>query len=138
MAPWHRRVGCSPTRSLACSVVKRLSRGHAPPSTLNVEGAYLEVAADATSSVGVIVAALLEQAADGSQWDTVVAMLVGTFVAVRAIGLGRHLLAALGLLAVLGQHAPEGLDFDGVTAGLTAVPGVADVHDLHPWILTSA
>lgn len=99
--------------------------------SLNVKGAYLEVVADAAGSVGVIVAALLVQATDDSVWDTVVALLIGAFVAVRAVGLGRQ------VLAVLGQHVPEGLDIDEVTAELMAVPGVADVHDLHAWMLTS-
>ena len=64
-------------------------------------------------------------------WDTVVAVAIGVFVAVRAVLLGRE------VLAVLGQHAPEGLDLDAVVRDLEAVAGVAEVHDLHAWTLTS-
>lgn len=99
--------------------------------SLNVKGAYLEVVADAAGSVGVIIAAVLVQATDDSVWDTLVAVLIGGFVAVRAVSLGRQ------VLAVLGQHVPEGLDIDQVASDLAAVPGVADVHDLHAWTLTS-
>ena len=99
--------------------------------SLNVKGAYLEVVADAAGSVGVIIAAVLVQVTDDSVWDTVVAVLIGVFVAVRAVSLGRQ------VLAVLGQHVPDGLDIDQVTRELAEVPGVADVHDLHAWTLTS-
>jgi cobalt-zinc-cadmium efflux system protein len=99
--------------------------------SLNVKGAYLEVVADTAGSVGVIVAGVLVSTTGRGVWDTVVALLIGGFVAVRAVGLGRQ------VLAVLGQHVPEGLDIEAVTAQLAGITGVADVHDLHAWTLTS-
>ena len=99
--------------------------------SLNVRGAYLEVVADAAGSVGVIVAGLLVVLTGDGWWDTVVALAIGIFVAVRAVGLGRQ------VLAVLGQHAPAGLDVDKVAADLAGIAGVDDVHDLHAWTLTS-
>ncbi len=72
-----------------------LLRGGAKES-LNVKGAYLEVVADTTGSVGVIVAGLLVSATGNGVWDTVIAVAIGVFVAVRAIGLGRQVLAVLG------------------------------------------
>ncbi|MEV4673562.1 hypothetical protein AB0K34_18095 [Actinomadura sp. NPDC049382] len=48
------------------------------------------------------------------------------------------LIAATGqVLAVLGHHAPEGLDVDAVAGELAAIGGVRNVHDLHLWTLTS-
>lgn len=99
--------------------------------SINVKGAYLEVVADTAGSVGVIAAGGLILLTGDGVWDTVVAFLIGAFVAVRAVMLGRE------VLAVLGQHVPAGLDIDAVTASLAAVPGVCDVHDLHVWTLTS-
>ena len=107
-----------------------LLRGGAGES-INVRGAYLEVVADAAGSVGVLLAGLLVGLTGQGQWDTVVAVAIGLFVAVRAVVLGRE------VLAVLGQHAPHGLDLDAVVRDLEAVAGVADVHDLHAWTLTS-
>jgi cobalt-zinc-cadmium efflux system protein len=107
-----------------------LLRGGASES-LNVRGAYLEVVADAAGSVGVIVAGALVAATGDALWDTVVALAIGAFVAVRAVVLGRQ------VLAVLAQHVPADLDVDEVTRDLTAVEGVCDVHDLHLWTLTS-
>ncbi len=107
-----------------------LLRGGAQDS-INVKGAYVEVMADAAGSVGVLVAGLLVGLTGNGQWDTVVAVAIGVFVAVRAVPLGRQ------VLAVLGQHAPEDVDLDAVVRDLESVPGVADVHDLHAWTLTS-
>lgn len=99
--------------------------------SINVKGAYLEVVADAAGSVGVIVAGLLVALTGAGAWDTVVAVAIGAFVAVRAVLLGRE------VLAVLGQHVPQDVDLDEVVRDLEAVPGVAEVHDLHAWTLTS-
>jgi cobalt-zinc-cadmium efflux system protein len=107
-----------------------LLRGGAQES-INVKGAYLEVMADAAGSVGVLLAGLLVGLTGAGQWDTAVAVAIGVFVAVRAVVLGRE------VLAVLGQHAPQGLDLDAVVRDLEAVAGVAEVHDLHAWTLTS-
>ncbi len=107
-----------------------LLRGGSQES-LNVKGAYFEVVADTAGSVGVMVAGGLILLTDNTVWDTVVAFLIGAFVAVRAVMLGRE------VLAVLGQHVPAGLDIDAVTGSLTAIEGVRDVHDLHAWTLTS-
>jgi cobalt-zinc-cadmium efflux system protein len=99
--------------------------------SINVKGAYLEVVADAAGSVGVIVAGVLVAVTGTGAWDTVVAVAIGAFVAVRAVLLGRE------VLAVLGQHVPQDVDLDAVVRDLEAVPGVAEVHDLHAWTLTS-
>lgn len=107
-----------------------LLRGGASDS-LNVKGAYLEVVADTAGSVGVLVAGWLVASTGQPFWDTAVAAAIGVFVAVRAIILGRQ------VLAVLGQHAPAGLEVAELDADLAAIDGVEDVHDLHAWTLTS-
>ncbi len=107
-----------------------LLRGGARES-INVRGAYLEVMADAAGSVGVLVAGALVALTGTGQWDTVVAVAIGVFVAARAVMLGRQ------VLAVLGQHAPADVDLEAVVVDLEQVAGVAEVHDLHAWTLTS-
>ena len=99
--------------------------------SLNVKGAYLEVMADALGSVGVLVAGVLVLTTGRSGWDAVLAVAIALFVAVRAAVLGRE------VLAVLGQHAPAGLDIEAVARDLEALDGVRDLHDLHVWTLTS-
>ena len=107
-----------------------LLRGGARES-INVKGAYVEVMADAAGSLGVLVAGLLVGLTGAGQWDTVVAVAIGVFVAIRALLLGRE------VLAVLGQHAPHDVDLAAVVRDLEEVAGVAEVHDLHAWTLTS-
>jgi len=107
-----------------------LLRGGASES-LAIKGAYFEVIADSLGSVGVMAAAVLVLTTGRGWWDTVVALAIALFVAVRAVMLGRE------VLAVLGQHAPAGVDPDAVAADLESMPGVVDVHDLHLWTLTS-
>jgi len=99
--------------------------------SINLRGAYLEVLGDAAGSVGVIVAAVLISITGNSIWDVVVALAIGLFVIIRAVGLARS------VLRVLGQHTPVGLDLAAMENDLLAVTGVAAVHDIHVWELTS-
>jgi cobalt-zinc-cadmium efflux system protein len=99
--------------------------------SLNVKGAYLEVLADAIGSVGVIAAGLLISWTRQPVWDTVIAVAIALFVAVRASMLGRE------VLTVLGQHAPADVEPEEILEALESVEGVSDVHDLHVWQLTS-
>ncbi|MET8054346.1 cation diffusion facilitator family transporter [Streptosporangium sp. NPDC005286] len=116
---------------LVINVIVLLLLRSGAAESLNVKGAYLEVVADTAGSVGVIAAGWLVAATGQPIWDTLVALAIGAFVAVRAISLGRQ------VLAVLGQHVPAGMDASAVAGDLVAVEGVRDVHDLHLWTLTS-
>lgn len=116
---------------LAINVISMLLLRAGSKESLNVKGAYFEVVADAAGSVGVIVAAFLVSATGNGIWDTLIALAIGLFVAVRAVVLGRQ------VLAVLGQHVPEGMQLDEVIADLESVDGVDNIHDLHIWTLTS-
>jgi cobalt-zinc-cadmium efflux system protein len=111
-------------------VALMLLRGGATES-LNVKGAYLEVVADTVGSIGVLAAGLLVATTGQAWWDTGIALAIAVFVAVRALFLGRE------VLAVLGQHAPAGMDPTEVEEALCEVRGVGSIHDLHLWTLTS-
>ncbi len=99
--------------------------------SLNVRGAYLEVLADMIGQAGVIVAALLILATGWRYTDAVVALALSTFIAPRAIGLGRE------AVRVLTQSAPASVDVDAVGRELARLATVTGVHDLHVWTLTS-
>ncbi|MEV4756368.1 cation diffusion facilitator family transporter [Micromonospora sp. NPDC049559] len=99
--------------------------------SINLRGAYLEVLGDLLGSAGVITAAVVITLTDWWWADPVVAVAIGLFILPRTWRLGR---AAVRILV---QAAPEHLDVPAVQARLSAVPGVADVHDLHVWTLTS-
>ncbi|ABP52656.1 cation diffusion facilitator family transporter [Salinispora tropica] len=99
--------------------------------SLNVRGAYLEVLGDLFTSVGVIIAAVVITLTDWWYADPLIAVVVGLFILPRAYQLGRA------ALRVLVQAAPVHLDISVVRAAMLGVDGVADVHDLHVWTLTS-
>ncbi len=116
---------------LLVNVVSMLLLRVGASESLNVKGAYYEVVADAAGSVGVIVAALLVLTTGAAWWDTAVALGIGLFVAARALILGRQ------VLAVLGQHVPADVELTHVVRDLESLEGVAGVHDIHVWTLTS-
>jgi cobalt-zinc-cadmium efflux system protein len=99
--------------------------------SVNVEGAYLEVLADTVGSVGVIVAALLMQGFGWTWVDSVAGVLIGLWILPRTWRLGRR------AVRILLQSAPEHVDLDLLTGELLSLEGVAGVHDLHVWTLTS-
>lgn len=99
--------------------------------SLNVRGAYLEVVSDMLGSVGVIVAALLLWLTGWDWVDPVVGAAIGLFILPRAYRLGRD------AVRVLVQAAPPELDVDRIRDALLELDGVAGVHDLHVWTLTS-
>ena len=99
--------------------------------SLNVEGAYLEVMADALGSVGVIVGAILITVTGWFWIDPVIGAAIGVFILPRAWRLGGE------ALRILVQAAPAGADLGAIAADLRTIPGVVDVHDLHVWTLTS-
>ncbi|MFC3500675.1 cation diffusion facilitator family transporter [Micromonospora krabiensis] len=99
--------------------------------SINLQGAYLEVLGDLLGSLGVIGAALLIAVTDWWWADPVVAVAIGVFILPRTWRLGR---AAVRILV---QAAPKHLQVTAVHDRLAAVPGVAGVHDLHVWTLTS-
>lgn len=113
--------------NLICLLLLRAGSGE----SLTVKGAYLEVVADSLGSVGVIVAGAMVAWTSNGWWDTGIALAIAVFVIVRAVSLGRE------VVQVLGQHAPAGAEPASITASLRAIAGVAEVHDLHVWRLTS-
>ena len=107
-----------------------LLRGGAAES-LNVKGAYLEVVADTVGSVGVIAAALLVAATGSAWWDTVVALAIAVFVAVRASHSGARSSPSSASTPRPASSRPT------CWRRSASVPGVTEVHDLHVWTLTS-
>jgi cobalt-zinc-cadmium efflux system protein len=100
-------------------------------TSLNLRGAYNEVVADALSSIGVIVGALVMGATGFYRVDTLVAVAIALFVLPRTWALLRE------ALHVLLEGTPREVDIAALRSTMEAVPGVKTVHDLHVWTLTS-
>ena len=99
--------------------------------SLNVRGAYLEVLADTLGSALVLVSAVIILTTGWQTADPVAGLLIGLLIVPRTVKLLRE------TLDVLLEAAPKGVDMSEVRAHMLALPGVADVHDLHAWTITS-
>ncbi len=99
--------------------------------SLNVRGAWLHMLTDALGSVGAILGGFLVWAFDWRWADPAVSVLIGILV----IFSSWHLLSET--VGVLMEGAPSGLDVEAVRDELAGVSGVAGVHDLHIWSITS-
>ncbi|NNN32929.1 cation transporter [Streptomyces sp. S3(2020)] len=106
-----------------------LVRGQA--ESLNVRGAFLEVAADALGSLAVIVSAVVILATGWQAADPIASLVIGLMIVPRTWKLLRE------TLDVLLEAAPKNVDMDDVRAHILALDGVEDVHDLHAWTITS-
>jgi cobalt-zinc-cadmium efflux system protein len=94
---------------------------------LNIRGAFLHMAADAVVSLVVVLAALAMRYTGWLWLDPAVSLAIVVVIAVGTWSLLRDSVN-LALDAV-----PQGIDPDEVEAYLAALPGVAAVHDLHIW-----
>lgn len=99
--------------------------------SLNVRGAFLEVAADALGSLAVIVSALVVMATGWMAADPIASLVIALMIVPRSFKLLRE------TLDVLLEAAPKGVDMAQVRAHILATDGVEDVHDLHAWTITS-
>ena len=99
--------------------------------SLNVRGAFLEVAADALGSLAVIISALVILATGWQAADPIASLVIGLMIVPRTFKLLRE------TLDVLLEAAPRGVDMAEVRAHILGLDGVEDVHDLHAWTITS-
>lgn len=98
---------------------------------LNVRGAWLHVLTDALGSAGAIAAGGLIWALGWNWVDPLASVLIGLLVIYSAW----RLLAES--VSVLMESVPKGVDVDEVLSAMKLVSGVAAVHDLHVWTITS-
>ncbi|MFD3496831.1 cation diffusion facilitator family transporter [Streptomyces sp. NPDC058676] len=99
--------------------------------SLNVRGAFLEVAADALGSVAVLISAVVILTTGWQAADPIASLVIGLMIVPRTWKLLRE------TLDVLLEAAPKDVDIAEVRAHVLALDGVEDVHDLHAWTITS-
>jgi cobalt-zinc-cadmium efflux system protein len=98
---------------------------------LNIRGAYLHMAADASVSLGVVIAALLIMSTGWLWIDPAISLVIALVVLVSGWGLMRDSVN-LALDAV-----PRGIELAEVRVFLRALDGVSEVHDLHIWAMST-
>jgi cobalt-zinc-cadmium efflux system protein len=98
---------------------------------INIRGAYLHMAADAAVSAGVVLAGLAITLTGAAWIDPVTSLLIAAIIFWGGWGLMKDAVA-MSLDAV-----PTGIDPEAVEATLADLPGVAAVHDLHIWPMST-
>ena len=96
-------------------------------SDLNIRSAFLHMAADATVSLGVVIAGIVIHHTGWWLVDPVVALIVAILILISGLGLLRESLD-LSMDAV-----PDHVDITEVRRFLESLSGVVDVHHLHIW-----
>jgi cobalt-zinc-cadmium efflux system protein len=98
---------------------------------LNVRGAFLHVVGDALGSLGAVLAGVLMLAFGWWLADPLVSVGIGLLI---IYGGGRFLRETVNVLM---EGTPAHIDLVAMGRRLTEIPGVASVHDLHAWSVTS-
>lgn len=98
---------------------------------LNIRGAFLHMVSDAITSLAVVIAGGLVLLTGLTWIDPAISLAISILVVLTTWGLLRDSLD-LSLDAV-----PRSVSYARVEAYLRALPGVADLHDLHIWALST-
>ena len=100
-------------------------------ANINLRGVFLHVLSDALGSVGALVAGALILWTNWQRADPVTSVIIGFLILLSSFSLVRE------SVDILMQATPRHLDLAEVQRTLAEVAGVARVHDLHVWTLTS-
>jgi cobalt-zinc-cadmium efflux system protein len=99
--------------------------------SINVRGAFAHVVTDLYGFIGTLVAGIVIIVTGFDRADAIASLVV----------VGLMLRAAWGLLRETGrillEAAPEGYPPGEIVTAITSQPGVASVHDVHVWLITS-
>jgi cobalt-zinc-cadmium efflux system protein len=99
---------------------------------LNMRAAALDMGGDALGSLAVLVAGAVLVADPALRWaDPLASLAVAALIVVVAYRLLRS------SIDVLLESAPSDVDLGELTSAMEGVSGVAEVHDLHVWSLSS-
>jgi cobalt-zinc-cadmium efflux system protein len=98
---------------------------------INIRGAFLHMAADTAVSAGVVIAGLVIWRTGIGWIDPVTSLVIAAVIFWQTWGLLKESVE-MSLAAV-----PRRIDFDAVGAALGALPGVAAMHDLHIWPMST-
>ena len=99
--------------------------------SLNMRGAYLEVLGDLLGSIAVIVAAVVIGTTGFVAADVIASVFIGILILPRTWRLLRD------AVDVLLEASPHGIRLAEVREHILGAEGVADIHDLHAWTITS-
>ena len=96
---------------------------------INVRSAYLHMAGDAVSALGVVIAGILVATMHTTMPDPIVSLLIAGLILYSSYGVLSE------SVTILLEGTPAGMDMPAVIEAIKAVGGVLDVHDLHVWMV---
>lgn len=102
----------------------------AAKNNLNMRAAFIHMAGDALSAVGVLIAGLVVRQTGWNYADPIVSVLIAVFILWSSWGIVRE------ATDILLEGTPKGLDMAAMVAAMENVPEVLAVHDLHVWTVT--
>jgi cobalt-zinc-cadmium efflux system protein len=102
-----------------------------PRRSLNIEGSYRHILTDLFGFIATAIAATVILTTGFTRADAIASLLIAAIMLYASYGLIRA------SVRVIMEAAPEGIDPDAVGLMLASRPGVAEVHDLHIWEVTS-
>jgi len=117
--------------ALAANAVSLLLLRQGQAESLNLRGAFLEVASDTLGAAAVIVTGVIIAATGFDRADSIASLAVGLLILPRTWRLLRE------TVDVLLEASPRGMDLSEIRRHMTALNGVRDVHELHAWTITS-
>jgi len=98
---------------------------------LNIRGAFLHMAADAAVSAGVVVAGFVILRTSWSLLDPISSLVIVVIILIGTWGLLRD------SVSLVLDAVPRGIDPGAVKSFLEQLPGVAEIHHLHVWGLST-
>lgn len=100
-------------------------------ASLNLRGAYLHVVSDLLGSIGALGAAIVIVASGWMLADAIASIAISGLILRGAWALVGE------AVDVLMEGVPAHVDLGSLQAALERVAGIAEVHDLHVWTLTT-
>ena len=98
---------------------------------LNIRGAFLHMTADAAVSAGVVVAGFVILRTGWSLLDPISSLVIVVIILVGTWGLLRD------SVSLVLDAVPRGIDPGAVKSFLEQLPGIAEIHHLHVWGLST-
>lgn len=129
-------IAALPMLSIACvglgaNLLSAWLLVRADRENLNIRGALAHVLGDALGSLAAIAAGIAILAWGWLQADALAGLGIAGLLVAAAIRLVR------GSLDILLEGAPDDLDLEKLVSDVCDLPGVAGIHDLHIWTVTS-
>jgi cobalt-zinc-cadmium efflux system protein len=116
---------------LAANLIGMLLLRRGSRRSINVRAAFWHVVGDTLSSVGVIIAGVIIFFTGWYIADPILAVVIGIVILWGAIRIVRE------SVDILLESVPPHVEIEKVIAAVKTVPGVADLHDVHIWTITS-